>query len=136
MVSFSLFSRQFSDTRFIPWVVFLLSLLLCVAAQAQITVTTTALPPGTTSNQYYAAVTASGGTAPYTWQLISGSSLPSGLTLSGQGVITGSLTVLSAGTPPVLPTFTVQVNDSSPVPMRQPRVIASRFFLPDRIPWC
>jgi hypothetical protein len=29
MVSFSLFSRQFSNTRFIPWVVFLLSLSHC-----------------------------------------------------------------------------------------------------------
>jgi hypothetical protein len=116
MVSFPLLSRLSGNTGFIPRVVFLLSLLLCVAAQAQITVTTTALPAGTTSNQYYVALTASGGTAPYTWQLISGSSLPSGLTLSSQGVISGNLTTLTAGTPPVPPTFTVQVNDSSPVP--------------------
>jgi hypothetical protein len=48
--------------------------------------------PGATQNAAYNAVlTASGGTSPYTWSLASGSSLPSGLSLSSAGSITGTV---------------------------------------------
>jgi hypothetical protein len=50
-----------------------------------------ALPTATQSSPYQANLTAAGGTAPYTWTLASGSTLPSGLTLSSAGVITGTL---------------------------------------------
>jgi hypothetical protein len=48
------------------------------------------LPAGTQSSAYQANLTAAGGKPPYTWSLASGSSLPSGLTLSRAGVITGT----------------------------------------------
>ncbi|HCN28967.1 MAG TPA: hypothetical protein DIT64_09405 [Verrucomicrobiales bacterium] len=50
-------------------------------------------------------LTASGGTAPYTWSVLSGA-LPAGVTLSSAGVLSGTPT--AAGTF----TFTVQVSDS------------------------
>ena len=56
---------------------------------------------------YNQTLAATGGKQPYSWTLVSGSSLPAGLTLSTGGVISGTPT--SSG-----PTsFTVQVTDSS-----------------------
>jgi hypothetical protein len=57
---------------------------------------TSPLPAGTTDTAYNQTLTASGGTAPYSWALASGS-LPSGLVLnSSSGLISGTPT--SAGT--------------------------------------
>ncbi len=72
-------------------------------------VTTTALPGGTVGQAYSQAVSATGGTPPYGWSLVSGS-LPPGLTLSPTG--TPSATV--SGTPTTAGTydFTVQVTDA------------------------
>jgi len=71
-----------------------------------LTITTEALPDGIVGTQYSATLSASGGTAPYTWSLVSGS-LPTDLTLSNAGVISG--TPSAAGTY----NFTVKVEDSS-----------------------
>jgi hypothetical protein len=49
------------------------------------------LPSGTQKFAYQATLTATAGTPPYTWALASGSTLPSGLSLSGAGVISGTL---------------------------------------------
>jgi hypothetical protein len=49
------------------------------------------LPWATVSSPYLATLTAAGGTAPYSWSLASGSSLPLGLTLSSTGTIRGTL---------------------------------------------
>jgi putative Ig domain-containing protein/HYDIN/CFA65/VesB family protein len=49
------------------------------------------LPSATQNAAYQATLTAAGGVAPYTWTLASGSTLPSGLSLSSSGAITGSL---------------------------------------------
>jgi hypothetical protein len=49
------------------------------------------LPSATINAAYQANLTGAGGTAPYTWALASGSSLPAGLSLSSSGVITGTL---------------------------------------------
>ncbi|MEW6127080.1 MAG: putative Ig domain-containing protein, partial [Acidobacteriota bacterium] len=68
-------------------------------------VTTSPLANATTGQAYSQTLVASGGTAPYTWSLVSGS-LPAGLTLSSSGVISGTPT--TAGTA----NFTVQVGDS------------------------
>src|SRR5215471_15863947 len=68
--------------------------------------TTCPLPDGTVGTPYSATLTATGGTAPYTWTLLSGS-LPPGLSLSGAGVISGTPT--TAGTY----TFTLKVVDAS-----------------------
>ena len=72
-------------------------------------ITTTSLAAGTVKNAYSATLTATGGVTPYTWSLASGS-LPTGLSLSSTGVISGTPT--AAGTF----TFTTKVTDSgSPV---------------------
>ncbi len=57
-------------------------------------VTTTSLPDGKVNSPYSATLTATGGTPPYTWTLESGieGSLPTGLTLSTAGVISGTPT--------------------------------------------
>src|ERR1700735_1196462 len=89
-----------------------LSALFPAMAYAQVAITTTALPVGNTSNMYTATLAATGGTAPYTWQL-SGGSLPAGLSLSSSGVISGKATAVTPGTPPVPASFTIQATDSA-----------------------
>jgi hypothetical protein len=72
-------------------------------ASGALTITTTALPAGTVGVGYSATLTATGGTPPYTWSLVSGS-LPAGLSLTpNSGAISGTPT--AAGTS----SFTVQV---------------------------
>ena len=74
------------------------------AAGAPLTVATTSpLPGGTQGVAYNQTLAAGGGTPPYSWMLVSGSSLPAGLTLSAGGVISGTPT--GTGTT----NFTVQV---------------------------
>ncbi len=83
-------------------------------ANTTITVTTTSpLPSGMVGTSYSQTLAATGGTAPYTWALVSGS-LPAGLSLSSGGIISG--TPLLAGTQ----TFTVGLNDTLGVPATQP----------------
>jgi hypothetical protein len=82
-----------------------------------LTITTTSLPGGTLGTAYSATLAATGGTTPLIWSLASGSSLPAGLTLSSDGVISG--TPSAAGDA----TFTVQVADSS-----SPQQTASQQF--------
>jgi len=64
------------------------------------------LPGGTAGAAYSVTLLASGGTAPYTW-VLTGGSLPAGLSLAEGGLLSGTLQ--SAGTS----TFTVQVTDSA-----------------------
>ncbi len=74
---------------------------------APLTVTTTTLPSGTVGTAYTAAVAATGGVAPLgTWSLSQGS-LPAGLTLSPDGVISGTPTA------PGTSTFTVRITDAA-----------------------
>ena len=49
------------------------------------------LPQATASAAYEVTLVPGAGTGPFTWTLASGSTLPSGLTLSGAGVISGTL---------------------------------------------
>jgi hypothetical protein len=70
-----------------------------------LTVATSSLHGGTTGTAYSAALTATGGTPPYTWAVTAGA-LPAGLSLSSAGAITG--TPSGAGTS----TFTAQVTDA------------------------
>lgn len=74
-------------------------------------ITTVSLPLGTVGQQYVAqTLTASPGTTPYTWSVVSGS-LPNGLKLSSAGVL--------SGTPTRDGTFTVRVGivDGSSPPL-------------------
>ncbi|MBI5084638.1 MAG: putative Ig domain-containing protein [Acidobacteria bacterium] len=80
---------------------------LSLTITAAITVTTpSALPAGTPGVLYSQTLAASGGAAPYTWSLATGN-LPAGLTLSTQGVLSG--TPVTGGTS----SFVVRVNDNS-----------------------
>lgn len=81
-----------------------------VAATSLVISSPATLPQATHSSAYQATLATSGGTGPYTWKLASGSKLPSGLTLSSAGVISGTLnSSVAAGTY----TFTVQATDTS-----------------------
>lgn len=65
-------------------------------------------PPSAALNAPYSfTLTASGGTAPYTYMLDDGTVLPAGLTLSSSGVISGTPTALGTTN------FTVRATDSS-----------------------
>ncbi|PYU67989.1 MAG: hypothetical protein DMG52_32705 [Acidobacteria bacterium] len=76
-----------------------------VGSTLPLSVSTTSLPNGTQSAPYNQSLAAVGGTTPYTWSLLSGT-LPSGLTLSTSGQISGTPTTVGASN------FTVQVTDS------------------------
>ena len=58
-------------------------------------ITTVTLPAGKVGDAYNQSLTATGGASPYTWSLVSGT-LPSGMALGSDGVISG--TPVSAGT--------------------------------------
>ena len=77
-----------------------------VIAPAALTITTSSLPGGTAGTAYQQTLAASGGTGGYSWIATVGA-LPSGLSLTAAGSITG--TPSAAGTS----SFTVQVTDSS-----------------------
>ncbi|MBI2815785.1 MAG: putative Ig domain-containing protein [Acidobacteria bacterium] len=77
------------------------------ASSATLAVTTTFLPAGTQNTAYNAQLTASGGTAPYTWSIATGT-LPAGLTLTeSTGAISGTPTATGTSN------FTVEVSDSA-----------------------
>jgi hypothetical protein len=82
---------------------------LTVAARSALTVAS-AMPAGTVGQLYDTGIGYSGGQAPYTWAVRSGT-LPPGLSLDpGTGMVTGG--PAKSGTYPV----TFQVTDSSPTP--------------------
>ncbi len=69
------------------------------AAPTPLAILTNSLPPGSINQVYAFALSPTGGIGPYTWGLKSGSPfLPSGLTLSTNGVISGTPTVTSTAT--------------------------------------
>jgi hypothetical protein len=70
-------------------------------------ITTNSLPNGTVGTAYSQTLTASGGTAPYTWAIESGN-LPAGLSLSLGGVISGTPTTAIGPT-----SMTFQATDST-----------------------
>ncbi len=76
-----------------------------------VVVATTTLPNGIVGQAYSQGLSASGGQPPYTWAVIAGS-LPAGLTLSSNGVISG--TPGSA----IVANFTVRATDSAASPQQ------------------
>jgi hypothetical protein len=81
------------------------------ALAASLTVTSLTLPVATVGASYTTTLTATGGTAPYTWSITSGSKAPAGLTLSAKGVLSGTPTTAAAAA-----TFKVTVKDSETTP--------------------
>ena len=82
---------------------------------APLAITTTAIPEGFVNTVYSGSISAyspqlqaSGGVAPYTWALTSGT-LPTGMTFSGAGLLAGTPTALANAT-----SLTFQVTDASP----------------------
>jgi Putative Ig domain len=74
----------------------------------QISIMTTSLPNATMGTSYSATLTATGGTPPYTWSLMSGT-LPAGLSLNAStGAIAGKPTAAVSGS-----ALTFKVKDSS-----------------------
>ncbi|MFC1845877.1 Ig domain-containing protein [Chloroflexota bacterium] len=78
-------------------------------AQPPLTIVTSSMPQGKEGTSYSVSLTATGGTYPYNWTILSGT-LPSGLSLSATtGVITGAPAIGTAGSS----SFIVGVTDSS-----------------------
>src|SRR5207245_337512 len=77
-----------------------------VASVSPLQITSSQLPGGTVSSAYSATLSASGGTSPYSWSVSSGT-LPTGLSLSSSGTLSGTPTV--AGSFP----FTMAVKDAA-----------------------
>lgn len=71
------------------------SLMIAPTGGCTLVVNTTVLPNGVQNQAYIAALSASCGTPPYSWSIISGT-LCTGLTLSSSGTITGVPTVLGS----------------------------------------
>ena len=68
-------------------------------APTPLAILTNSLPDGSINQPYAFSLSPTGGTTPYTWGLKAGTpSLPSGLTLSTNGVINGTPTVTNAAT--------------------------------------
>lgn len=81
-----------------------------IAASSLVISGSPTLPQATQNSAYEATLATSGGTGPYTWSVVSGSTLPSGLTLSSAGVLSGSLaSSVGVGTY----TFTIQAKDTA-----------------------
>ncbi len=80
-----------------------------VASKSLIISSSATLPQATRSAAYQATLATSGGTGPFTWTVSSGS-LPSGLSLSSAGVVSGTLnSSVAAGSY----TFTIEATDST-----------------------
>jgi hypothetical protein len=73
---------------------------------AGLSITTTSLPAASTGVSYSQQLAASGGSAPYSWTLVSGA-LPAGLTLGSGGIVSGTPTSAGAAS------FVVQVSDGA-----------------------
>ncbi|TDU70794.1 putative Ig domain-containing protein [Prosthecobacter fusiformis] len=78
-----------------------------VIACPVMTVAPASLPAGTGGTFYSQTLTATGGVGPYTWSVLGGN-LPSGVTLSSGGVLSGTPSVSSFGSY----TFNVRITDS------------------------
>jgi len=92
------------------------SITVCAAACPIITLSPTTLPNGVVGTPYSQTISASGGTAPYTFTVTAGA-LPPGLTLSLAGLLSGTPTTIGTFT------FTVTATDANGCPGSQPYTI-------------
>ena len=80
-----------------------------IAKGGALSITTNTLPEATVGTSYNVALSGSGGTTPYTWLGPISGALPSGLTVSSSGVISGT----PSGTANSTYTFTVRLTDNA-----------------------
>jgi hypothetical protein len=100
------FTAQVSDSSSTPQTASQ-TLAVSVIAPSPLLIGTTTLPNGTVQVAYSATLAASGGVAPYSWSVVSGS-LPPGLTLSAStGALSGAPSASGSYS------FSVQVRDSA-----------------------
>lgn len=85
---------------------FLVGCTSAVPPPISLSVATTNLPAARLGTPYAQQLTAAGGSAPYSWIIVSGS-LPAGITLSSGGLLEGIPTTQGSFS------FTVQVTDST-----------------------
>lgn len=85
------FTVQAADSESVPQVVSAPLNLTIGSTSTSLSITTSTLPQGSVDHSYSGSLTAAGGTSPYTWMLVSGS-LPSGISLSTAGGISGTPT--------------------------------------------
>jgi hypothetical protein len=90
---------------------------LSITIYAGLTITTTSLPNGTVNSTYSATLASAGGTGTVTWSVSQGS-LPSGLTLTSAGVISGTPTASG------LSNITVSATDSSTPPQNKTQALS------------
>jgi len=88
------------------------SIAVAGASVTPLGISTSSIPSATTGQSYSAALSATGGAAPYTWSLTSGS-LPSGISLTSAGVLSG--TTSSTGTFPFVATVSDTTSQTAPV---------------------
>jgi len=80
---------------------------LCIIIDEGLQITTTNLPDATQGQFYSASLTVSGGVAPYIWNVAPSNNLPTGLSLSTNGILSGTPSFSGFST------FAVQVTDSN-----------------------
>lgn len=95
---------------------------LSIAIYGPLSISTTSLPSGNKGVAYSQNLVATGGKAPYVWSVSGGTTLPSGLTLSPAGLLSGTptqagtfqfqLTVLDGGTQAAQATFSLTIIDT------------------------
>ena len=78
-------------------------------------ITTTTLPAGVHVSPYSAALSATGGTPPYTW---SATGLPAGLSVSADGTLAGTPTEEGAFTPEFTVTDSLSMQTAATIPLR------------------
>ncbi|HTW46492.1 MAG TPA: putative Ig domain-containing protein [Acidobacteriaceae bacterium] len=90
---------------------------LSIRIYSGLAITNLSLPNGQTSVAYLFDLTATSGTAPYTWAVVSGT-LPAGLSLTGSGTLAGQIsgTPTCACTTPSTSVFQISVTDSEATP--------------------
>jgi hypothetical protein len=77
----------------------------------ELSIVTTSVPAGLTCTPYSISLVAEGGTEPYTWSLATGSTLPTGLSLSADGRIVGVVEEVGSFT------YTVECTDNAGTPV-------------------
>jgi Putative Ig domain len=99
----------------------------CSKGTGPLSITTTSLPGGNYGSAYSATVSASGGTAPFSWSISAGSLTP-GLSLGSS--TTRSVSISGTPTAQTNSNFTIKITDSTGATATQPLTIAIGAPLP------